>query len=111
SNYLLARAQINGSDYNLGINKLLNLTKPAQVPFYFQIEINKLLAQSYASLGQFDLAYETYLKLTALDLRTSDQIIFTDLANRALLAEEAVIPNAPKNTSYNRWLLGIWQVH
>lgn len=107
--YLLTRAEINGLDYNLGVNRLLNLTRPSQAPFYFQIEINKLLAQAYAALGEFNLAYEIYLKLTAFDLRPADHTIFTDLANRALLASEAMAPSAPEDIAQNRWLLGIWQ--
>ncbi len=98
SNYLWARHQIMGQNYDSGLSAFYDLISNPLLPPLFYFESRRLMAHAYAMKQEHLLAYDIYLDLKTKDNREASQLILQDFAERALKA----------NTMQDdQWLLGL----
>jgi len=109
SEYLYARAQILGRNYESGLVKLLKLTSNNVAPELFKLEVNRLLAIAYAAKEEPALAFEIYNQLLNESMRPAHQLFFSDMKERAIKVENALHHNASPLLKNDKWLLGIFK--
>ncbi len=91
ASYLWARHQIIGENYNSGLWALYDLTSNPSLSPLFYFESKRLMAQAHAMKQEPLLAYDIYVELKNKDSRLASQLIFQDLAERALKASTPVL--------------------
>lgn len=97
--YLIARGQIMGGNYNAGLKTLIPLMQSGSLPSEFSFETPKLVARAYAMTKKTPQFIETLDFMRPLSHRASHKLYIADFSERAQLAE--------KNKHRDKWLLGI----